>query len=124
MKISNNFAPGFKIVISIVFFAVVLILFYIFWYYSITKQAKVELLKIKEQLQSENIYTDWENIYFTGFPYRIEINLENLTIDYLSNRLDIKKIKAVFQPWNKRHIILLSNKLEIQNNLIHMKSYL
>ena len=122
MVTKKDFAPGFKFLLGFAFLIIVALASYVIWYYSLTKNTSSELLKIKQLLLTNNIQSTWQKHYISGFPYRIEINFVNLNLIYLNTYINIKDSKIVFQPWNKKHIILISDKIKIQNKQKNSKN--
>ena len=122
MVTKKDFAPGFKFLLGFAFLIIVALASYVIWYYSLTKNTSSELLKIKQLLLTNNIQSTWQKHYISGFPYRIEINFVNLNLIYLNTYIDIKDSKIVFQPWNKKHIIIISDKIKIQNKQENSKN--
>ena len=118
----KDFAPGSKFLLGLAFLIIVALASYVIWYYSLTKNTSLELLKIKQLLLTNHIQSTWQKHYISGFPYRIEINFVNLNLIYLNTYIDIKDSKIVFQPWNKKHIILISDKIKIQNKQENSKN--
>ena len=109
MRTKKDFAPSFKFLLGLAFLIIVALASYVIWYYSLSKNTSSELLKIKQLLLTNNIQSTWQKHYISGFPYRIEINFVNLNLIYFNTYIDIKDSKIVFQPWNKKHIILISD---------------
>ena len=122
MGTKKDFAPGFKFLLGLAFLIIVALASYVIWYYSLSKNTSSELLKIKQLLLTNNIQSTWQKHYISGFPYRIEINFVNLNLIYLNTYIDIKNSKIVFQPWNKKHIILITDKIKIENKLEYSKN--
>ena len=122
MGTKKDFAPGFKFLLGFAFLIIVALASYVIWYYSLTKNTSSELLKTKQLLLTKNIQSTWQKHYISGFPYRIEINFVNLNLIYLNTYIDIKDSKIVFQPWNKKHIIIISDKIKIQNKQENSKN--
>ena len=122
MGTKKDFAPGFKFLLGLAFLIIVALASYVIWYYSLAKNTSSELLKIKQLLLTNNIQSTWQKHYNSGFPYRIEINFVNLNLIYLNTYIDIKDSKIVFQPWNKKHIILIADNIKIENKQENSKN--
>jgi len=115
MGTKKDFSPSFKFVLGLACLIIVASASYVVWYYSLAKNINSELLKIKQLLLTNNIESTWKKHYISGFPYRIEINLLNLNLIYLNTYIDVNNSKVVLQPWNTKHIIFISDKIEIHN---------
>ena len=110
-----NKAPGLKIIIITFITLLLSIALYIIWYFQIEKISTQELKSIQNQLLNKNIHITWEQEYKSGFPYRIEKELNNINIKFKNINLSTEKLKIIYQPWNKNHVIfLIPNNITIQ----------
>ena len=110
-----NKAPGLKIIIITFIIFLFSIALYIIWYFQIEKISTQELKSIQNQLLNKNIHITWEQEYKSGFPYRIEKELNNINIKFKNINLSTEKLKIIYQPWNKNHVIfLIPNNITIQ----------
>jgi len=108
-------APGLKIIIITFIIFLFSIALYIIWYFQIEKISTQELKSIQNQLLNKNIHITWEQEYKSGFPYRIEKELNNINIKFKNINLSTEKLKIIYQPWNKNHVIfLIPNNITIQ----------
>ena len=102
-----NKAPGLKIIFLIFFIFIFSIMLYSVWYLQLEKITTQELKSIQDNLLSRNIELTWEQATESGFPYRIEKELNNISLKFNNTKLSTEKLKIVYQPWNKKHIIFL-----------------
>ena len=110
-----NKAPGLKIIFLIFFIFIFSIILYSIWYLQLEKITTQELKSIQDSLLSRNIELTWEQATESGFPYRIEKELNNISLKFNNIKLSTAKLKIVYQPWNKKHIIfLIPNKITIK----------
>ena len=110
-----NKAPGLKIIIITFIIFLFSIALYIIWYFQIEKITNQELKSLQNQLLKKNVHFTWEQEYKSGFPYRIEKELNNINIKFKNINLSTEKLKIIYQPWNKKHIIFLfPNNITIQ----------
>ena len=110
-----NKAPGLKIIIVTFIIFLFSIVLYIIWFFQIDKITTQELKSIQNQLLNKNINFTWEQEHKSGFPYRIEKELNNINIQFKNISISTKQLKIIYQPWNKRHIIfLIPNNITIQ----------
>ena len=110
-----NKAPGLKIIIITFIIFLFSIALYIIWYFQIEKISAQELKSVQNQLLNKNINFTWEQEYKSGFPYRIEKELNNINIKFKNINLSTEKLKIIYQPWNKNHVIfLIPNNITIQ----------
>ena len=110
-----NKAPGLKIIIITFIIFLFSIALYIIWYFQIEKITNQELKSLQNQLLKKNVHFTWEQEYKSGFPYRIEKELNNINIKFKNINLSTEKLKIIYQPWNKKHVIfLIPNKITIQ----------
>jgi len=108
-------APCLKIIIITFIIFLFSIALYIIWYFQIEKISTQELKSIQNQLLNKNIHITWEQEYKSGFPYRIEKELNNINIKFKNINLSTEKLKIIYQPWNKNHVIfLIPNNITIQ----------
>jgi len=108
-------APGLKIIIITFIIFLFSIALYIIWYFQIEKISAQELKSVQNQLLNKNINFTWEQEYKSGFPYRIEKELNNINIKFKNINLSTEKLKIIYQPWNKNHVIfLIPNNITIQ----------
>ena len=112
-----NKAPGLKIIIITFITLLLSIALYIIWYFQIEKITTQELKSIQNQLLNKNVNFTWEHEHKSGFPYRIEKELNNINIKFKNINLSTEKLKIIYQPWNKKHIIfLIPNNIAIKYN--------
>ena len=107
----NNYAPGFKLLVILVFLIVIGIFVYVMWYNSVSKRANTALLDIVHNLSSNNIGLEWKHIDISGFPFRIEIKLHDIDITYLNYIFNLRNTRVVHHPWNPNHILIISDKI-------------
>jgi len=111
-----NKAPGLRIVILMFVIFLFSIILYSAWYFEIKKITTQELKSIQSSLLNKNIELTWEKAIESGFPYRIEKELNNINLKFNNIKFSTKKLKIIYQPWNKKHIILLiPNDIKILN---------
>ena len=109
-----NKAPGLKIIFLIFIIFIFSIILYSVWYFQVRKITTQELESIKHSLLNENIELTWEQSTESGFPYRIEKELNNINLKFNNTKFSTKKLKIIYQPWNKQHIIfLIPNEIKI-----------
>jgi hypothetical protein len=109
-------APGFKIIILIFIIFILSIILYSVWYFQIEKITTHELKSIQKSLLNKNIELTWEQTIESGFPYRIEKELNNVNLKFHNTQFSTKILKIIYQPWNKKHIIfLIPNDINIHN---------
>jgi len=111
-----NKAPGLNIIILIFFIFIFSIIFYTVWYFQTDKITSQHLESIQNKLLNKNIELTWDETTKSGFPYRIEIGLKNINLKFNNTKLSTEKLKIIYQPWNKKHIIFLfPNDIKILN---------
>tara|TARA_B110000238_G_scaffold200264_1_gene249778 strand:- start:1674 stop:2660 length:987 start_codon:yes stop_codon:yes gene_type:complete len=111
-----NKAPGLNIIILIFFIFIFSIIFYTLWYFQTDKITSQHLESIQNKLLNKNIELTWDETTKSGFPYRIEIGLKNINLKFNNTKLSTEKLKIIYQPWNKKHIIFLfPNDIKILN---------
>ena len=102
-----NKAPGLKFIFLTFFIFIFSITLYLVWYFQVEKITTQELKSIQNSLLSKNIELNWEQASKSGFPYRIEKELNNISLKFNNTKLSTKKLKIIYQPWNKKHIMFL-----------------
>ena len=121
-----NFNYNYGLTIKFIAIPLIIIITTIFaysqWYNFILKKVNIELSTLKKNLITKNIDLSWNKINTKGFPFRIEIELENIYLSHLHYNAHAKNITIVQHPWNLNHIILISNQLKAsikdKNNII------
>jgi len=112
-----NKAPGLKIIFLIFFIFIFSIILYSIWYLQLEKITTEELKSIQNSLLSKNIELTWEKATKSGFPYRIEKELNNISLKFNNTKISTKKLKIIYQPWNKKHIMfLIPNDIKVLND--------
>ena len=110
-------APGLKIIILIFIIFIISISIYFLWYSKIEKLTTQQLNSIQNTLLQKNIELTWEKIYKSGFPYRVEKNINNINIKFQNTNITTKNLKIIYQPWDIKHIIFqIPNEIKILNN--------
>ena len=102
-----NKAPGLKIIFLIFLIFIFSIILYSIWYLQLEKITTQELKSIQNSLLSKNIELTWKKATKSGFPYRIEKELNNINLKFNNTKFSTKKLKIIYQPWNKQHVIFL-----------------
>lgn len=81
-----------------------------YWFY-LSINTGVFLEKAAEELSTQGITFEYTNFSVSGFPYRLEVTLEDVFIRFqngpLSTQLVAEKMAGIVHPWNFSHIILL-----------------
>jgi len=113
---SNIYSKGFKYLISLFVLIAIAIFLYIFWYNFIAKNSDEKLTIIGDNLTSNEIIFNWQNKEISGFPFRIEIKLENVELNYLKYFIHFKNIQIIYHPWNLNHILIISKNITISEN--------
>ena len=108
-------APGLRIIILTFIIFIFSVIFYSTWYYQIEKITTQELFSLKKKLLNKDIVFTWDTTTKSGFPYRVEKELNNISIKFKDINFSTQKLKIIYQPWNKQHIIFLfPNNITIQ----------
>ena len=119
-----NFNYNYGLTIKFIAIPLIIIITTIFayfqWYNFILKKVNIELSTLKKNLITKNIDLSWNKINTKGFPFRIEIELENIYLSHLHYNAHAKNITIVQHPWNLNHIILISNQLKASIIDIHL----
>jgi len=109
-------APGLKIIIIIFIIFILSITLYSVWYFQIEKVTTLELKSIQKSLLNKNIELTWKHTTESGFPYRIEKELNDVNLKFNNTQFSTKILKIIYEPWNKKHIIfLIPNDINILN---------
>jgi len=109
---------GLKTILLLFSLIIFLIVVYIFWYIFLINNSKAELSILKNNLIKNDIHISWNISKTSGFPYRLENNLNNVIIKYKNQNIFIKNIKLINQPWKLRHyIIKINDEIKISNQV-------
>ena len=120
-KHSKN-APGLKYIIILFLMLGLSIFIYIYWYSIVSKSSKNHLIKFRQDFTNQEIEIKWNQILTTGFPYRIEHDLNNMEVKFKNVFFKTKSLKLINQPWNLRHFIIkIENDIIINNNIKNIK---
>jgi Uncharacterized protein conserved in bacteria (DUF2125) len=81
-----------------------------YWFY-LSLNAGVFLEQAAEDLGNQGITFEYADYSVSGFPYRLEVTLEKVSILFengpLSTQLVAERMEGIIHPWNFSHIILL-----------------
>jgi len=109
---------GLKNILLLFSLIIFLIAVYICWYIFLINNSKEQLSIIKKNLIDKNIYISWNLSKTSGFPYRLENNLNDVIIKYKKQNIFIKNIKLINQPWKLKHyIIKINDEIKISNEI-------
>lgn len=86
-----------------------------YWLY-LSLNAGVFLDQAAEDLSNQGINFEYADYSISGFPYRLEVNLEKVSIHFkngpLSTTLVAEEMTGIVHPWNFKHIVLLPENTE------------
>lgn len=90
----------------------VLVLFivgYVLWWNHIASTLETQALLWKQQRIAEGYEIDHEPLVASGFPYRVRVSTENLSISnpthFQEPSIKLTRFWAVVQPWQINHVI-------------------